>query len=121
MDGPASWKAIDADLSGLTDFLGAYATTENTICYAHCRIVAPSDMDVKLSVGTNDGAKIWLNGEVVFSKHIGRGATPHQEELNVHLNEGPNSVLVKLENWGANWQLYMSADDPDRLLRFDVE
>ena len=86
------------------------------------RYAAPHDMRVRMSLGSNDGAKVWVNEKEVFSwcgaAHGGRSAQPHQDEFEVDLKEGSNQVLVKVENLGGGWQLYLSVRDPDRNLEF---
>lgn len=121
VDGQAGWKRAGSDISGLLDFLDCFATTENVLCYARCRVIAPRDMEIAMSLGSNDGAKVWLNGEEVFSWHGGRAASAHQNEIPVRLKAGPNAVLVKVENLGANWQLFLSFHDPERQLQFGAE
>ena len=124
MDGPAIWRYAESDASGLLDFLPFFATTENTVCYARCRIVAPRDMAVRLSLGSNDGARAWVNGEDVFAwcsvPDGGRTAAPHQNRFDASLKAGSNDLLVKVENLGANWQLYLAVDDPGRELQFQA-
>jgi len=120
VDGPAEWRYAEADLSGRLDFLPYFTMTENVLAYARCRVIAPRDMDVQASLGSNDGAKVWVNGEEVFSFPVPRGrkAFPHQDEFPIRLKAGTNHVLVKVTNLGANWRLYLSLDDPGRTLRF---
>ena len=124
VDGPGPWRYVDTDLTGRLDFLRHFATTENVVGYARCRVIAPTDMDTTFSLGSNDGARVWVNGQDVFAwssvAQGGRGAQPHQNEFPVHLKAGENVVLVKVENLGANWQLYLSANDPTRVLRFQA-
>ena len=74
-----------------------------------------------MSLGSNDGAKVWVNGEEVFAENVGRGAAPHQDDFPVRLCEGENLVLVKITNLGGDWQLYLSLDDPERELTISAE
>jgi hypothetical protein len=120
VDGTAGWRLVQTDTDGGTDFLYHFATTEDVVCYARTTVVALEAMDIDMSLGSNDGAKVWVNGEVVFALHTGRGASPHQDTIPVHLNAGRNDVLVKVENFGYNWALYLSFDDPNRKLRFEA-
>jgi hypothetical protein len=124
VDGPAVWRFAESDLTGLLDFLLYFETTDNMVCYARTRVLAPRDMAIRMSLGSNDGARAWINGEEVFSwcsvPQLGRSARPHQDEIEVHLKEGSNEVLVKVENLGANWQLYLAFHDPDRELQFEA-
>ena len=78
-------------------------------------------METTLALGSNDGARVWLNDEMVFDLHTGRGAAPRQNEINVRLNEGENFLLVKVENLGARWALYVSFNDPERVLQFEAK
>ena len=93
-----------------------FTTTEDAVCYARCTVIAPRAMTVEMSLGSNDGAKAWVNGEQVFSWYGGRPARPHQDTVPVRLNVGANDVLVKVVNLGYNWALYTSFDDSGREL-----
>ena len=125
LDGPAQWREAETDLSGLLDLLPYFSTTENVVAYARCTVISPKDQTVRLSLGSNDGVKILVNGQEVFSwcsvPQGGRSARPHQNELEAALAAGPNEVLAKVENLGANWQLYLAFHDPNRELEFRTE
>lgn len=118
VDGPAPWRMVEADISGKLDLRFHFKTTDDVVCYARCDIVAPQDMDARLSIGSNDGARLWVNGTLAYSKHASRSGTPHDDEVSVHLKPGKNAVLVKVENLGLSWKLYLSAYDPGRALQF---
>jgi hypothetical protein len=120
LDGPAGWQRVLTDISGKTNFLQYFATTEDAVCYARCTVIAPREMDVKMGVGSNDGAKVWVNGKEVFSWYGGRPAQPNEDTLSVHLNAGRNDIMVKVVNLGFNWALFTSFDDPKRELRIEA-
>lgn len=124
MDGPATWMASATDLSGRLDFLKSLQTTTNAVCYARAVVIAPRDTATTLSIGSNDGVKVWVNGEVAFSWSSaptgGRGAQAHQNSVPVQLHAGRNTVLAKVENLGKNWQLFLSFHDPHRVLSYEV-
>ncbi|MBI4558756.1 MAG: hypothetical protein HY706_14335 [Candidatus Hydrogenedentes bacterium] len=125
LDGKGKWKNAEADLSGLLRLLPLFKTTENVVCYAQCRVQAPREMDTKLSLGSNDGAAVFVNGKTVFSwssaPEGGRSAHPHQNEIPVHLQAGMNIVVVKVENLGRDWQLYLAIHDPKQELKLELE
>lgn len=91
-----------------SDFIG--------MAYAYAEVRSPDDRRVTLTLGSNDGAKMWLNGEVVYNKSLGRNAIADQDFLQVDLKQGVNTILVKVENLGANWGLYLRLVDPNREL-----
>jgi hypothetical protein len=116
------WKRVATDMIGITDFLNCFATTANVLCYARTEVMAPRDTVVEMSIGSNDGAKVWINGKEVYSVHPpgGRSASQH-DQLQVNLKAGKNTVLVKVENIGLNWQLYLAFRDQKRELRYSIE
>ena len=87
------------------------------IAYAYTEIISPDNREVKLTLGSNDGAKIWMNNKVVYNKHAARNAVADQEILTVHLKKGTNKILVKIENLGASWGLYLRIIDPEGELK----
>ena len=86
------------------------------MAFAYAEVRSPDDRRVTLTLGSNDGAKMWLNGEVVYNKSLGRNAIADQDFLQVDLKQGVNTILVKVENLGANWGLYLRLVDPNREL-----
>gem|GEM_PF-391162 len=70
---------------------------DNVIAYAFCYIESPTDMNAKLKVGSDDGFKAWLNGQLVGSERICRGASPDQNIMPVKLKKGSNALLLKIE------------------------
>ena len=86
------------------------------IAYAYTEIISPDNKEITISIGSNDGAKMWMNGEVVYKLHAGRAAFPDQDIIKVNLRKGINKILVKIENLGANWGLYVRITDPENEL-----
>jgi hypothetical protein len=89
------------------------------MAYASTEIISPDDRDLTLTLGSNDGAKIWLNGEVIYNEHVGRSAIADQVFLKVHLKKGSNTLLAKVENLGANWGLYMRIVDKTKSVKIN--
>ena len=51
-------------------------------------------------VGSDDGVKVWLNGEVVHYNPVIRGAGDYQDAFPVTLKQGTNVLLVAVDNRG---------------------
>ena len=51
-------------------------------------------------VGSDDGVKVWLNGEVVHYNPTTRGAGDYQDAFPVTLKQGTNVLLVAVDNRG---------------------
>ena len=121
LDGPSIWRFAESGVSGLLDLSQWFETTGNVVSYARCTVIAPREMDATLSIGSNDGARVWVNGTLAYSKHIPRTGLPHDDNIPVHLNEGVNPILVKVENFGRSWRLFLSIHDPEDLFSFALD
>ena len=79
--------------------------------YAKAQIQAPKAMEVEFQAGSDDGLKVWVNGKVVHGNNTNRGLTPGEDHFKVQLNEGWNTVLVKITNGGGNWSFNVQVRD----------
>jgi parallel beta-helix repeat protein len=115
------WQVFNADKFRYFDFTTTFSKTDNLICFARITINAPKEMDTRLSIGSNDGVKVWLNGKLVREAWTARGAEPHQDIVPIHLRSGQNEILAKVANIGGGWGLILAIEDPKRALRWSVE
>ncbi len=116
MNSTINWQKIKTDPEGYVNFISIFSNDDAPgdmvgMAYAYTEIISPDEGEFTLTLGSNDGAKIWLNDEVVYNVHTGRSAIADQIFLNVHLKKGSNKILAKVENLGANWGLYMRVVD----------
>ena len=61
---------------------------------------------VPAKVGSDDSVKVWLNGEVVHTNAVNRGAGDFQDDFEVNLVDGPNVLLVKVSERGGGWSMF---------------
>jgi uncharacterized protein len=122
-NGQLKWQKMNIDESGYLDFLQAFYEHPQdnpadlaAIGYAYVSVESPDDRKVKLTLGSNDGAKVWVNKTVIYNEHVGRGAVADQVFLEADLQKGLNHILVKVENLGSKWGLYFRLVDPDKEL-----
>jgi hypothetical protein len=114
--GEVAWKPVAAQEDGYVDLRASIQPSDAMVAYAVTTVTAKRAAEALLTLGSNDGAKVWVNGEQVYAKHIGRGAQPHGERIPIKLRQGPNQVLLKVENWGAAWGYYVAIVDLDGTL-----
>lgn len=104
IDGAAyTWTLHEgnADAVSLDDALGKQAVVFG---YAYCEITAEHDTAAVLAFGSNDGAKVWLNGEKVYDFPEARGLKIDDDLVLVLLEKGTNRLLVKVEERGNAWE-----------------
>ena len=112
--GMIKWETEIASKSGYLNLItilskrnAAVSPRTYGIAYAYAEVESPDNREVKITFGSNDGAKMWINNEVVYNVHKGRNAVADQEMLTVNFKKGKNKILVKIENLGASWGLYL--------------
>ena len=122
LTGKIDWKKVQIGTNGYLDFNAQFPNKDSdwvAMVYAYTEIVSPDERDIILTLGSNDGAKVWLNGKIIYNVHAGRGAIVDQEFIKVHLKKGVNKLLVKVENLGAGWGLYVRMIDKNEELKIN--
>ncbi len=68
------------------------------VVYGCVTLNAPRQQDTTMLVGSNDGVKVWLNGELVHYNPVIRWADDYQDAFRVTLKQGANVLLVAIDN-----------------------
>ncbi len=128
VSGEVKWTKVMTPSGGYLNFRSEFSKQKQLagsdfigMAYAYSEVHSPDDRQVTITLGSNDGAKMWINGEVVYNKSLGRSAIADQDFLQVRLKKGVNQILIKVENLGANWGLYLRIVDPTNSLSTVVE
>ena len=98
------WKAVKSD-SDTLDFLQTdglqMGDGENIVAYAFCWVELDQDVEAQVRVGSDDGYKLWIDGQLVKAVHIHRGIEQDQETHKVKLAKGKHPLLIKVDtDWG---------------------
>lgn len=85
---------------------GHYFSTRPTesASYAHVYVYSPSNLNAKLLLGSDDGIKIWFNGENVYTNDRYGGWIKDIYTTEVLLKEGWNRLLCKISQRGGDYQ-----------------
>lgn len=120
------WKTENISKNGYLNFVAVFGERFDDvnpraegIAYAYTELTSPDEREVNIAFGSNDGAKVWINNKIVYNLHVGRNAVADLEVLNVMLSKGVNKILVKVENLGANWGLFLRIIDPENELKIE--
>jgi poly(3-hydroxybutyrate) depolymerase len=93
--------------SGVLHFDKLYGRVDYQLAYAFCYIESKRDQIVTSYFGSNDDAKVWVNGELVHEYPLPRSCKARQDTFTFRLKPGHNRVLVKIcERWG-DWAFVM--------------
>ena len=90
------------NINEMTDALGWGSGSEvyDHVVYGSVTLDSPREQETTMLVGSDDEVKVWLNGEVVHYNPVTRGAGDFQDAFPVTLKQGPNVLLVAVDNRG---------------------
>ena len=96
------WRRV-VPKDGLVDFNEGPANTDYSIGYAWTEFESPADIDAWLGLGSDDGVKVWLNGDLIDDKWIQRPSRLDDDIVPLRLKKGPNQLLIKIQNATGAW------------------
>lgn len=73
--------------------------------YAHIYVYSPSQRNAKLLLGSDDGIKVWLNNQHVYTNDRYGGWSADSYEVDVVLEMGWNQLLCKISQRSGTYKL----------------
>ncbi len=88
------------------DFLKSFGASrgEDAAAYAVAYVMADEEIKVRLSVGSNDQCKAWVNGAPIVTFTDTRTFDKDTDSGEVTLRKGQNVLVFKVINEKNNWQ-----------------
>jgi hypothetical protein len=112
---PAGKKGITWNASILPDGKGYFDLAakhgrgaNNSASYMYAEIESPIEQSGEVLLGADDGARLWVNGQEVFTTRETKAAAPEQHRVSVKLKKGKNAVLLKVANGNSPHGFYFS-------------
>ena len=94
-----TWRTVRPDGKGYFDLAAFHGDKgANSVSYLYAEIESPIDQDAELLLGTDDGAKLFVNGKEVFYSERTTSAAPEQDKVPLKLVKGKNTVMLKIAN-----------------------
>jgi HEAT repeat protein len=112
----ASWQ--DVSLSDnpkspwAVDLLAAFGGTQE-VAYGRTAIHSDSEQTAWLVVSSDDGVKVWLNGEVVHENNTSHALTQAPAKIKITLKPGWNNLLLKVTQNNQGWGFGARLTDAD--------
>lgn len=93
------------------------------VIYGAAEISSTKDADVGFELGSDDGAKVWLNGRLLLATRndVDRAAFKYTHLLPVHLNKGVNLLVIKVDQKVDTWALVTSFMSLDQMRFVAIE
>jgi CubicO group peptidase (beta-lactamase class C family) len=115
-----TWKQAESE-DGLIDFARLLEPSDFSVAYALAEINSEADEKLLVSVGSDDGLKIFLNGALVHNNWIARSTTPDEDIIPLQLKKGSNQILVKVQNMQGGWSFIMRKPGKETLANMLTE
>lgn len=78
----------------------------NECCgYVRTVVISAEEQDAMLTLGSDDGVKAWLNGEVVHTRNAQRALRCDEDQVKIRLKKGRNRLLLKIMQGGGDWSV----------------
>lgn len=90
------------------------------VTYLGRYVYAPSARKVTVSLGSDDGFQLFVNGAMVAENRTDRGAAPDQDKATVDLKPGENLVVMKVVNTGGPGGFYFRMLEDGQALPKDL-
>ncbi|MHC5025055.1 MAG: glycoside hydrolase family 38 N-terminal domain-containing protein, partial [Planctomycetota bacterium] len=110
------WTASPATEDGLVDLIGrGLDPQEFCSAYLHAYVFSPETGSATVSVGSDDGIQVFVNGTEVHRNWTLRGFVPNQDEFPVRLGSGWNRLLLRVANYSGGFGASAAVLEADRL------
>jgi alpha-galactosidase len=97
------WRPACAGKRGFVDLGKLLGEVEWAMAYGYAEVESVHARDTILKCGSDDGIKVWLNGELIHAHEVGRAYLPGNDEVAARLVAGVNRLLVKVVNYSGGW------------------
>ncbi len=110
------WHLVNED-NDYIDLKKIFNTTVPAVGYAACYLESNKDQQIMLGLGSNDGIRAWLNGEMIWDNHRSRGATKDNDWVWTNVKKGKNLLLLKIDQGRGSWGFYARVVDPEEKIK----
>ena len=86
------------------------------VSFAGRRLFVPTARELELSLGSDDGLQVFLDGQMIFENRVNRGAAADQEKVKLSLTSGVHTLVLKIVNTGGIGGMYYKAMPPAKEL-----
>lgn len=105
------WRIVPQSDQGIVDFSPLTENKNYVSAYALFPIYSLDDQQVAILLGSDDQARLWLNGEQLYESSRSRVAVPDEDAILVMLKSGWNTLLVRVANETRDHILFVRLSD----------
>ncbi len=107
------WEPVAPVSKGLVSLINILGPAENSVAYLRSMLWSDQQQKAHLEIGSDDGVKVWLNGQVVHANNVMRGFTAGEDKVYVTLKKGWNELLLKVTQGSGGWVVCVRLAGPN--------
>jgi len=107
------WEPIAPVSKGLVSLIDILGPAENSVAYLRSMLWSDQQQKAHLEIGSDDGVKVWLNGQVVHANNVMRALTAGEDKVDVTLKKGWNELLLKVTQGSGGWEACVRLAGPN--------
>jgi hypothetical protein len=85
--------------------------TNDCVAYLRTELWSDAEQEAVFLLGSDDGVKLWLNGQISYLNNTLRGAEADDDTFKVRLNAGWNELVLKVTNGSGGWGVFARLQD----------
>jgi CubicO group peptidase (beta-lactamase class C family) len=97
-----AWALVKAS-GDIIDLDKQYAAADFAAAFAMAEIRSDKEVKTFLSVGSDDGIRIWHNGKLIHDNWIPRAVSKDADLVPIILQPGSNQILLKVQDMQGGW------------------
>jgi WD40 repeat protein len=109
-----NWQTAGYNESNVIDFRSVTDRRNHVSAYALFPVYSLNDQRVSVLLGSDDQARLWCNGELLYESLLPRAATPDEDAVSATLHSGWNALLVRVVNETGDHALYLRLSNSER-------
>jgi putative membrane-bound dehydrogenase-like protein len=120
--GKVTWRTVKPAPNGYFDLMAFHGkNSPNSVSYLYREIESPVEQEGNVSLGTDDGSKLWVDGELVYTTRAHNAAIPDAAAVKVKLKKGKNTLLLKINNGNDPHGFYLAIHSEQELKRVETK
>jgi hypothetical protein len=121
VQGPIKWMEFkQQETIATVDFKKLYTPNEFVCAYALCYVTSPTKREVQIRLGTNDSAKLWLDGKLIYDYASEGTAILDRDIIQTTLPKGTTPILLKICNGEMDWGFVFRMTDTEGHIMNDI-
>ncbi len=103
------WRSVAMPTTRRLDLAALFGAPVDCVAYVRFLLHAERPCRLRLVLGSDDGITVFLNGRSCLARHVFRGCTLGDDTVDLPLQQGNNTVLLRITQGTGGWAVAFKA------------